>query len=79
MIKKLIVAAMFIAIFSMGSLTRAQNTGGDKGNKRTSANRMSARNPHRPRRRRRHRRHGGGKKPYRRSPRSLNPQPLPPE
>jgi Ni/Co efflux regulator RcnB len=76
MIKKLIVVAMLIATFGVGSLAYAQATSGSSGNKRMSGNRMTARNPHRPRRHRRHRRHGGRK---RRSPRYLNPQPLPPE
>jgi hypothetical protein len=76
MIKKLIVIAMLVAMFGIGNVTYAQATSGSPG-KQSNVGRKGRSHT---RRYRRHRR--GGRRGYsrsRRSPKNLNPQPLPPE
>jgi hypothetical protein len=75
MIKKLIVIAVLVAMFGIGNVTYAQATGGSPGKQSVGRKGRSH-----TRRYRRHRR--GGRRAYsrsRRSPKNLNPQPLPPE
>jgi hypothetical protein len=74
MIKKLIVIAMLIATFGVGSVTYAQATGGSPGRQKNVGKGEQKRwGKTSARRHRRHRR--GGR---RRFGKNLNPQPLPP-
>ena len=70
MIKKLIVIAMLIATFGIGSVAYAQATSGSPGNKSTVRTKGRSHTKH-------HRRHG--RRGRRHSRKNLNPQPLPPE
>ena len=75
MIKKLIVIAMLIATFGIGSVVYAQATSGSPGHQNNVGKGEQKRwSKTAARRHRRHRR--GGERHYRKN---LNPQPLPPE
>jgi len=76
MIKKLIVIAMLIATFGIGNVVYAQATSGSPGRQSTVGRKGRSRTRHQ-RRHRRGRQRGSSR--LRRSPRTLNPQPLPPE
>jgi hypothetical protein len=76
MIKKLIVIAMLVSTFGIGNVTYAQATSGSPGRQSTVGRKGRSHT----RRYRRHRRGGRrGSSRSRRSPKNLNPQPLPPE